>query len=192
MFINVKNEFGLKTGLVKYFYYSLLTKLGFFARYKKINWGKVKRLVFVCQGNICRSPFAEYYARNKKNIETTSFGIDSDGKSSADPDALATAKLFSIEIETHISKKQNDISFSSHDLIICMEPVHIKRLRELERSTEAQFTLLGLWSEKENPYIQDPLCLNRSYFQKCFEVIVDAINKLSKNIYDYRHQERGG
>ena len=49
------------------------------------------RLVFVCSGNICRSPFAAEYAR-ALGLPSASFGLHADDGAAANPQALAAAR----------------------------------------------------------------------------------------------------
>lgn len=178
----LEDKYGLKRGIIKYVYYALANKIQLYRKYKNINWGNVKRLVFVCKGNICRSPFAEYYTNMNIGIEALSFGVEVYGESSADSSAIKNAKLRTIDLGAHLSKGMDDVNLTSQDLLICMEPAHARYLNDLVTLTGAQITLLGLWSKKRNPFIQDPLGLSDTYFTNCFIKIEDATNELTKNI----------
>src|SRR5688500_11705046 len=52
--------------------------------------GHVNRLVFVCQGNICRSSFADHLARSL-GIPSVSFGLATTTGMRADPTAMRTS-----------------------------------------------------------------------------------------------------
>ncbi|MBK8186883.1 MAG: hypothetical protein IPK77_06345 [Cellvibrio sp.] len=88
----VADYFGSKKGLLRYYTYEFLRILGVYSKFKRVDFTKVKRLVFVCHGNICRSPLGEAVARHH-NIPTTSFGLDTRGGDPADPRAIAWASL---------------------------------------------------------------------------------------------------
>ena len=52
-------NYGRKQGLLRSLYHSLMDRTGQYTRLGIVDWGRVERLVFVCQGNICRSAYAE-------------------------------------------------------------------------------------------------------------------------------------
>jgi protein-tyrosine phosphatase len=59
----IKNNFGSRRGLYQYCKAWILQQFGYWNRYTDIPFDKVKRLIFICNGNICRSPLAEAVAR---------------------------------------------------------------------------------------------------------------------------------
>jgi len=55
----VRPRFGTYRGLVRLLLAQVENRTGGYRRFKQIRWESVKRVVFVCHGNICRSPYAE-------------------------------------------------------------------------------------------------------------------------------------
>jgi protein-tyrosine phosphatase len=100
-----------------------------------------KRVLFVCLGNICRSPAAEAIFRSKviEKGEDLIDEIDSAGLNGyhngemADSRMIRAAKRRGYNI-TSISRKFNpDIDFDKFDLIIGMDDFNIKELRKLAK-----------------------------------------------------------
>jgi len=64
--------------------------LGGFQACQKVTWEAMKRLVFVYDGNICRSACAEAKVRGM-GLQANSFGLDADRSSRADGVAVSVA-----------------------------------------------------------------------------------------------------
>jgi protein-tyrosine-phosphatase/peptidoglycan/xylan/chitin deacetylase (PgdA/CDA1 family) len=167
----------------RYLFHSLIYKiysfLGLYSKYKKIDWKRINRLVFVCKGNICRSPYAEYKSL-ELGLNTISVGVDTDGISGADEMAMKISAIRGIDISTHISRKANKISYSESDLLVCMEPWHAKDIlnnQDIE-NTNYQVTVLGLWCTNKIALIRDPYGQSTEMFIKCFDLIDDSLSNI--------------
>src|SRR5262245_51985599 len=62
-----------------------------YEHFADIDWARVQRLVFVCKGNICRSPYAESKATTM-GVTATSAGIEAASQRDADLVAIRVAK----------------------------------------------------------------------------------------------------
>lgn len=94
----------------------------------------MKRILFVCLGNICRSTMAEYMFKDycrKNNIEN--IFIDSAGVSSEEagnpiyPPAKRELIKNGIPIGDHRARKLTKEDYDNFDLILCAEDYHCKR-----------------------------------------------------------------
>lgn len=180
IFSYINDFYGSKRGLRNYFCYRFLTLLGFYARYKRIDWGRVERIVFVCHGNICRSPLAGVCAKDA-GAESESFGLDCTSGCSADGRAIAYAKQLGVDLESHRTRVIGDYSASSSDLIVVMEPAHMKELSS-DVVSLAQVTLSGLWAGKPCAYIHDPYGSNLKFFSRCEDFVVESVLSLVKRV----------
>lgn len=181
----VTEKFGGRRPTLRHYVSAAWDLVGGFWTYRKIKWSQVKRLVFVCKGNICRSPYAEMRARGC-GIEVVSIGLAATSEALADPNAIKNAAVRGIDLEIHRSKRQDDICIEAGDLLIGMEPWHASALQRLAKKTGAQATLLGLWAYSPRPYIHDPYGHGEAYFQACFSVIDEAIEGLIKHMRSAR------
>lgn len=83
--------------------------------------GMVKRVLFVCSGNVDRSPTAEALLRHKEGLEVKSAGTWKDAK-------------------TLVSKELIDWA----DMIFVMEDHHKEALREIDPESEKKIIVLGV------------------------------------------------
>lgn len=162
----IKNRYGSKKGLLRYLVYEVLRTLGVYRKCGEIDFARVKRLVFVCQGNICRSPLGEAVV-HQHGIPAISFGLDTRGNDSADSRATAWAQANGYNLNDHVTRRVDQYEPKEGDLLIGMEPKHIRQLHRRFRHLPVQMTLAGLWLEPACVYLHDPYNANPSYFDLC-------------------------
>jgi protein-tyrosine-phosphatase/peptidoglycan/xylan/chitin deacetylase (PgdA/CDA1 family) len=175
------DNFGGPRHLLKHYFASLWNKLGGFRAFRNVDWTRVQRLVFVCRGNICRSPYAEVRACNA-GLNAVSFGLTAKTGAPANPDAIENAAVCGIDLGHHRSRRREDIEIRPGDLLIGMESWQATALQLMAKKQNAQVTLLGLWSTPPRPYIHDPFGHRESYFQACFSVIEAAVDGMVKHV----------
>lgn len=169
---------GGKRALLRFSAFGVAAVLGAGRRYRNIDWPTVRRLVFVCNGNICRSPFAEVLAR-RRGLEAASAGIEATNGSSAAAQAIVTAAEFNVDLSSHRATPIGDFKFAPDDLVIGFEPVHLERLGAvLGKPPSCQVSLLAAWLRPPNLYIHDPYGSSADYFRLCFRRIDHAVEFL--------------
>jgi protein-tyrosine phosphatase len=172
----IKNHYGSKRGMLNYYKYQLLLKLGFYNKYKKVDFTKVKRLVFVCSGNICRSPFAEVVAK-ANSFEALSIGLHCKGGAKADFRAIDIAKKYGYELEGHRAANIKDYTYIEGDVILGMEPSHVLELERLGFAPE-KISMIGLWGSRPKAYIHDPYNASDVFFNYCELEVMDGVKKI--------------
>src|SRR5262249_13183005 len=107
------------------------------------------RILFVCRDNICRSPFAELYARRKldgaglTSIGTCSAGSDPVvGRSSPDA-ARLVSREFGVPLDAHRSTVLELGVTSWAGAILCMDDRDTKNLRAMFPETRNRLLYLG-------------------------------------------------
>lgn len=101
-----------------------------------------RNVLFLCLGNVCRSPYAEYRfralaaARGHDTLTVDSAGFIGPGRAPAEL-ALDAARARGIDTGTHRSRVVDDALFAAADLIVLVDAAHGRRLRRLHRSAEA-------------------------------------------------------
>lgn len=176
----IKDNYGSKRGLKNQWKYSVLGRVGRFDRYKQINIHDIQRLVFICAGNICRSPLAEAVARHA-GITTASFGLDCRGGDKADPRAIAYAASKGLNLNLHITRNIKDYVPQTGDLLLGMEPCHAKALEE-RLGPETMISLIGLWLPSSKAYIHDPYSTNERFFSRCEDEVANATFALASKL----------
>lgn len=172
----VPRYYGRKEGLVRDYYARFLYRCGSYRHYTTIDWSTASRLIFVCTGNISRSPYAEARAR-LHGLSAISFGVAARGGDRADPVATRIASERGVELSSHRSRGYQDVGIQEGDLILAMEPWQLQRVALL--CPQASLTLLGLWSSPTRPHIEDPFGLCAAYHHTCFQVIDSAIERIT-------------
>ena len=168
------------------------------------------KVLFVCTGNICRSPTAEgvFKAliksyRLSDQLETDSAGIGSwhEG-SSPDPRSVATAKARGVDISKQKARTFKKQDFKEFDLVLCMDSSHEKHLLNLcPANLRYRIRLfLDYAPEIETSDIPDPYFDGNEGFEKVYDMIkiaaiglIEEIKKysLSSNEETYKDTKKG-
>jgi protein-tyrosine phosphatase len=168
--------------------HSLLGRIGLYRRFRRIEWTEVDRLVFVCSGNICRSPYAAELARSK-GFEVASFGVRTQTGAPADPVAVRVAAKRGVDLRGHQSTCQQEFMPRRGDLLIGMEPLHLRPIGHFAAGG-AQLTLAGLWTRVCAPYLPDPYGLGEHCFDFVFELIEESIANIGDRIHAVHGKSR--
>lgn len=142
-----------------------------------------RALLFVCKGNICRSPFAEAAARGRipenVRIHCRSAGIVVEQPEGCPRETLIAAERFGIDLSGHRSRRIDQGLVAESDMIFAMEAWQFTRLRKLFPQHLGKIFLLPLF--EGNPpkrsesfsilNIRDPYGRAIGDFIECFERI---------------------
>ena len=172
----INDNFSSKRGLIVALKYKLLYLFGFYRVYQQIDFNTVSRLVFVCSGNICRSPFGEYIAK-AKGLNAVSYGLHCRGGDKADPRAIHEASIRGVDMQNHITRNISEYKLKTGDLILVMEPQHLQQLNASKVKYE-RVTFVPIWSEHPTPYLHDPFTTNDVFFSRCESVVEHCVNKI--------------
>jgi protein-tyrosine phosphatase len=172
-------RYGGKRGFIDHCKNKTKYYLGGFRQYQQIDFSRVERLIFVCKGNICRSPYAEAIARKYcDHLLTASFGLHAEPGKLANEQALKSANYRGVDLRKHRTRMATDLVVNQSDLLIAMEPGQAQSLQHYQKTHGAQVTLLGLWGEVVLPKIADPYGHDGMVFDMCFLRIDAAIQSL--------------
>ena len=135
-------------------------------------------ILFVCMGNICRSPFAQYYAQTilPKTVKILSCGYDTYDDRSSPHEAIAAAKKFGIDLTNHRSKVINKNLIENAQAIFVFD----EKTRHIVLScfpfSKKKVHRLGLLVGKKQPIIADPYGGNLKTFIETYQDIIKALN----------------
>lgn len=103
--------------------------------------GAMQRLIFVCWGNICRSPMAERVARRMADergldIEIESYGISSEESGHGiDRRAVRVLQEHGYDADDHTARRITADDMADA-FVVAVEPFHVDRLRALLPTAE--------------------------------------------------------
>ena len=109
------------------------------------------RVLFVCMGNICRSPTAEGVFRklHQESVPELDIRVDSAGTHAyhigepPDPRSYAAAKERGVDISGHRGRQATFQDFHDFDYVIAMDSDNLRRLQALRpKSSRAELRLL--------------------------------------------------
>jgi protein-tyrosine phosphatase len=138
----------------------------------------VRRLVFVCHGNICRSAFADVVGRAAE-FRVASFGLSTDAGKPAHPPAVATAKNLGFDLSAHRTTRIEDFEAKPGDLLLAMETRQLRRLAANQSLDGLPRALLGSYASPPVPHLHDPYELDPDYMLTCLRRIESAVTRLA-------------
>ncbi|NRA52659.1 MAG: hypothetical protein HRU23_00765 [Gammaproteobacteria bacterium] len=171
------NNYGTYRGFIRSHLDNVKNKLGYYQAQKDLDWSKVKRLVFVCQGNICRSSYAHYLALQNTD-KVASLGYATTTGQAANEVAAKVAMVRGVDLSQHLTTDLTDFIVSSGDLFLVMEDRHLDKITSVLEHSDVQVSLLGLFSSPSSALIYDPFTHSEAYFNSCFNRIDSAVNQV--------------
>lgn len=149
-----------------------------------------RRVLFVCLGNICRSPAAEEIFRQvvERRGNLADWVIDSAGMGNwhigqlPDNRMRVHARRRGYEL-THHARQVKESDFDDFDLIIGMDSSNIADLRELAPTPEAESKIIAMSKyftlATRYDYVPDP------YYEGAegFELVLDLLEDACENLY---------
>lgn len=147
-----------------------------------------RSILFICKGNICRSPFAERLAKKMfDGVLGHGPAVDSAGLEVRMPcpspaNAVEAAAGFEIELESHRSKPFRREMCAEFDMVVAMETGQYKTLRRDFAAMQAKFFLLPFFENSpvrlcgyERYNLADPYGKSLAEFNRCFQRIERCI-----------------
>lgn len=159
--------------------YSILSPMLFAGERRNTAWDRIERLIFVCHGNMFRSPYAEHRARAYE-LKTISVGIRCKEGEPAAPEAVTVADTRGIDLGAHRSRRLQDFTARSSDMFVLFDPRHRRIMMEemAANVAGARIVLLGLWCLPSTPLIFDPYGLGREAVEDCYDLIDAGLERL--------------
>ncbi len=132
-------------------------------------------VLFVCSGNICRSPFAAYlFKKAFPNKKVSSAGTSALVDYPADKTAQDLSLQYGIDLSQHKARQLTDKICRENELILAMETEHIEAISIISPVSVGKVMLLSHWIGKQS--IQDPYRQEKSYYMNIFQQIECAID----------------
>jgi protein-tyrosine-phosphatase len=149
-----------------------------------------RALLFLCQGNICRSPFAAELARRRlaerglSGVACVSGGLRASQAPESPRDAVNAAARYGIALDGHRALDVTAAQMASADVIVVMEVRHVDEIRRRFPDAIGRVHLLplyepaGRYGPLERVNLRDPFDQGADAFAHCYRRIDAAIDGL--------------
>ncbi|MDC0609962.1 ATP-grasp domain-containing protein [Vibrio sp.] len=147
---------------------------------------KDRRIVFVCYGNIMRSPFAETYFKqlileHHLNLETDSFGFHPHENRSSPEKAIVSARSLGYDLTEHRSKWIRQLDVRDTDIVIYFDSKNREKLFSYYDAPNAFSAADLLTNEYPKAVdIDDPYDGTNSAVMECYRMIEDSLQCLAE------------
>ena len=143
------------------------------------------RIVFVCTGNTCRSPFAEAVARRERpDLKVSSAGVASLGGAQCPPAAVAVARQLGLDLGSHRARSLDASMVAEADVLVAMTPEQSAAIEA--RGGVGKVRLLS------DPEIRDPFGCGEAEYRLCYADIERAVKALLGQLDNESLPTQGG
>ena len=157
-----------------------------------MEWGNENGLsvLFVCLGNICRSPMAEGAFRKAAAEAGLEIEIDSAGTAGyhigepPDPRAIKAAGRHGVDISGGRGRQLCEQDFDRFTHIFALDSANLAGIEaRAPRHGRAKVAmLLDVLEDHEGASVDDPYYGDQSSFDECWELVSSAANRLAEKL----------
>ena len=171
-----------------------------FRRKHRVPAGTEVSILFVCMGNICRSPTAEAVFRHQVSEAALDarLHVDSAGThayhvgKSPDARAMATAEARGISMAGQRARRVTEQDFHQFDFIVAMDHDNLEILQSMQPETGKATLSLMLDHHPEPPFpeVPDPYYGGTQGFEQVFDLVTEASEGLLGQVRDQLDADR--
>lgn len=144
------------------------------------------RVLFVCTGNICRSPLAAAALRSRASSQM--FAVEADSAAThayhvgeaADPRAVEAGGRRGYDLREHRARQVVGADFEHYEWVVAMDRDNLRRLREMAPAEygERVVLMLSFSPELDVEEVPDPYYGGFQSFERALDLIDTAVDGL--------------
>jgi protein-tyrosine-phosphatase/predicted ATP-grasp superfamily ATP-dependent carboligase len=140
---------------------------------------RANRVIFLCWGNICRSPFAASYARKvwPARIDVLSRGLHHQQSRISPAEAIEAARSFEVALDDHRSSLISDQDVAAAEMIICFDEIIRRELLARHPEARRKTFRFGMLSSQGSVNVADPFGGGPEMFQDAYAQIRAALDE---------------
>jgi protein-tyrosine-phosphatase len=142
--------------------------------------GGPRKIVFLCYGNICRSPLAAALAGQRLHgVDIESAGFHQQEGRSCPEKIQRIGNSFGVDLSGHRCRRVTAELFANADLVIAMDKENLNCLGSEFSDVLERTTLLGLFGNPPAVAIADPYLANEALTQRICEQVRSSVDGLA-------------
>ena len=141
---------------------------------------RARRVLFVCKGNLCRSPFAEHLLRAHapELEEVASAGTGRLEGRPSPPEAIVAAEVHGLDLAAHRSRRVTEEDLERADVVFVFDDENRRALAELFPRQRHKVALLAAAAGQRPVHLPDPWGAGYDRFAGVYQRIASAVDAL--------------